>query len=207
MTTPINSQGGGVSEFVPADIPAGTDISAAAVRLVGAANVSGCPAECSFNGVRLRADPGTDPAAVADRYSRHSEERARRYRESPEGRARAAAEAADVARLQATADELLRDLAEIDFGDQPTVLRWLGDLQPCTDRIGVKVRRSDVVAAFAGHGLVPNMCCGDAFDADDRDTYFRWLVGQALDGLTRGPAVHGVFHKFAAEWLARWEAA
>ena len=116
----------------------------------------------------------------------------------------AEADEAERDRLQAEADRLAAALPSLDFGDQHAVIDFLAALQPCSDRIGVNVPAARIVAEFAEHGLEPNAYVGPAFDGEDRDIVYRWLVGQALDGLTRGPAIHGVFHRFADEWRAKF---
>lgn len=190
-----------------ANIPAGTRIEAAAATLVGAANAVGAEVVATFNGVRLRAKPGCEAAEVVASYHLESEVRGAAYRASPEGKAAARREAEDVAALQARAIALTGRLGDLDFSDQGAVLDYLADLQPCSDRMGVIVHGEAIAAAFERAGFTPNACAGDAFDSEDRDVFFRWLVGQALDGLTQGPAIHGVFHKFAAEWRAKWGSA
>lgn len=190
-----------VEEWI--DVPPGTHIEAAAVALVGAANMARAEVAMSFNGVKVLARPGDKPAEVAASYGREVEAMAAARRASPEGKAAARASAAEVAALQTKADELATRVHSLDFTDHGAVLDFLAELQPCSDRTGVTVRKEDITAAFARAGLTPNMSTGWAAAASE-ETFFRWLVGQALDGLTRGPAIHGIFHKFAAEWRAKW---
>lgn len=187
------------------DFMAGTHISAAAVQLVEAAKAHGS-ARAKFNDIELIADADISPEAIIDQFDRDSAARAQAYRQSPEGVAAAKASTDEIEGLQAEADKLVGRLADLDFADQGAVLTWLGELQPCSDRIGVKVDGQLVLAAFATHDLTPDMCVGPAFNGDDCDVFYRWLVGQALDGLERGPAIHGIFHKFAAEWRDRFDA-
>lgn len=188
-------------------IPAGTHIEAAAGLLIGNANATGRRVIGMFNGQLLRAEPGGATADVVAAYEREASAAAERWRRSPKGRATAKADALEVASLQARADDAARYVGYLDLSDQAAVLAFLCDLQPCSDRIGVKIDSHEILVAFAFGGLVPGMCVGEQFKADDRDVFFRWLVGQALDGLANGPAIHGIFHKFADEWRAKWGAA
>lgn len=189
---------------VNVDIPAGTHIEAAAILLVGRANLAGASAVGRFNGVTLRAEPGSSAPDIAAEYDRKQAEASARWRRSAKGRAAAKASAEEVAALQSQANALAVAVGNLDLSDQPAVLTFLGDQQKCSDRVGVRVDAQEILVAFAFGGLTPNMCVGDAFNADDRDIFFRWLVGQALDGLANGPAIHGMFHKFCDDWRARW---
>lgn len=185
-------------------IPPGTHIEAAAARLVGKANMVGRTVVASFNDVELRAAPGARAQDVVAAFDKACAEARARYAASPEGLAAAQEAVGEVARLQLVADGVAAALDTLDFADQEAILALLGKLQPASDRIGVKVRAGEIAAAFAARGLEPGMCIGDQFNPNDRDVFFRWLVGQALDGLANGPAIHGIFHKFADEWRAKW---
>ncbi len=185
------------------DFPAGTRIDDAAIMLVEAATRDGS-ASCSFNGVELTATPTSAPAAIVAEYDRVCLERQEAYRKSPEGIA--ATERANERRraLQDRHDALMDRLPGLFARDQVTIVDWLCAMQGPSDHIGVIVRRDTIVAAFAKHGYEPGMDCGADFKPDVQASVFRYLVGQALDGLTRGPAIHGVIHKFANEWKERF---
>lgn len=186
------------------NISPGTHISAAATALVAEANRIGKPATMTFNGIDLTALPGGDAASIVSDHDRLSAESAERWRASIAGQAAAAESVAQITRLQAVVDDLVARLPSLDFDSHGSVIDFLAELQPCTDRIGITVQSAAVVAAFADHGLTPNMCVGWNTSSPTEDVFYRWLVGQALDGLTKGPAIHGVFHKFANEWRAKW---
>lgn len=182
-------------------ILAGTSIDRAAVELVEAAGQSRTgKAWAMFNGVRVEAERDSDPAAIVSRWRQEFDRKAEAYRASPEGIAAAQAAEQRVRDLQAEHDSLVHELASIDPKDDVRILDWLCRLQPCSDHIGVNVDRDTIVWVFEGAGFRANANTGLAYRGDDRENSFRYLVGQALDGLKNGPAIHGVLHKFVGEW-------
>lgn len=181
---------------------AGCPIASAAQQLVEAAALHGA-AEGTFNGILLKAGPHTAAIEIVAAFQIECENRARQYRLSPEGIAAAAAQEQTRADLQARHDALMRRLPSLDFRDQCAVLDWLCEMQAPSDHVGVIVRRKTILAAFAKHEFLPGVNCGADFRPEVRDNVHRWLVGQALDGL-EGPAIHGIIHKFAADWKAKF---
>lgn len=177
----------------------GLHIRDAAILLTNTANEHG-EAEGTFNGVTLRAAPGAEPRDIEAEFDREIARRAEEYRNSPEGRSAAEKSNAERAALQAKHDDLMKRLPSLDFKNRLAVMEWLCAMQEPSDRIGVIVRKETICAAFAKHGFLPNANCGGEFRPDDCDNVFRYLVGQALSGLSDGPAIHGVIHKFAADW-------
>lgn len=185
------------------EVLGGTHISEAARRLAVMAENLG-EARCMFNDIELTAKRGDTPEQIAAAYDKECAERGARWRSSPEGKAAAAASAAEIADLQARGEALIAGLPDLDFNDQPAVVDWLSALQPCTDRLGVNLDGGLVVNTFSRHGLTPGMCCGALFDENNGDIYFKWLVGQALDGLAHGRPIHGMFHSFADQWRGKF---
>ncbi len=177
---------------------AGCHINRAAEMLISAA-----PARGLFNEIEMTASPGETVDLVAGRYHAESEARAKAWHESPAGIADAERNRAEIAHLQAKHDSLIAAMPALDINDRVAVLDWLCGVQEASDRIGVKVSREQIILAFGGYGYFAGDCCGDAFVAGDADVEFRWLVGQALDGLSSTGAIHGLFHKFARQWKAK----
>ncbi len=186
--------------------PLGTSIDSAARQLVEAAAQSERRVTAEFNGVELIAGPFTAREAIVGAFLRETERRAEAYRRSPTGRAAARESARDIKRLQATHDALVRRLADLPWQQPSTVLEWLCDMQEPSDRIGVSVAREAAVEAFEAQGFVANANTDDAFDGEDADNVYRWLVGQALDGLKRGRGIHPAVPKFADDWKAKFAA-
>lgn len=183
------------------ELPVGIHIDSAATLMVGRANEVGEPVTARFNGVRLSAKPGVAPVEIAAAYRARMAADAKVWRESPEGKARAAQRTADIAASQAIADRLAVALQSLDFADHEAVIRLLYELQGPSDDVDVKVDSEAFIEAFAAQGLTPNMCTGPEY-RDDPDTTYRYLVGQALDGLSKLGAIHPMFRHFADKWLA-----
>jgi hypothetical protein len=176
----------------------GEPVTKAAERLAAAA-----PAFMEFNGVRVEAMPGATPDELVASWSAKMEAKAAAYWESPEGKALKAEQEDRRARIQSKADALMTALPRLDFTNDVAVLNWLCEMQEPSDHIGVIVPRTKIILEFKKRGYMPNVNCGQDFRPDDRENVFRWLVGQALDGLN-GPAIHGIIHKFAADWKAKF---
>jgi hypothetical protein len=185
------------------DFMPGTHIDRAACELVEAAKVHG-EAEGRFNDITLRALSSHTPGEIVAFYNVESELRAEVYRNSPEGKAAARRSDQERSDLQAQHDGLMARLPSLNWQYDAAVLDWLCQMQPCTDLVGVIVRRDTIVQAFEKHDFVAGENTGADYKDGDRKNMFRYLVGQALDGLKNGPAIHPILRKFAAEWRERF---
>jgi hypothetical protein len=182
---------------------AGEPIARAAAQLVEAAREHGS-ARGSFNEIELTAEAGTTVDQVLATWERENAERAEAYRKSPEGMAAERERIERRSALQQKHDDLMRSLPALDMWNDAAVLDWLCAMQEPSDHAGVIVTRDTIVSWFEKHGYVAGANCGPDFRKGDRENEFRYLVGQALDGLKRGPSIHGIIHKFAAEWKAEF---
>jgi hypothetical protein len=186
------------------EVFAGEHIGRAAGRLVAAAKATNAMVEATFNGVRLVATPLSTAGEICRRYDDECHRQAAEWRNSPEGKAAAERDRAELARLQSCADRLLGRLPSLDFADQAAVLDWVCRFQPASDRVGVRFPRELILSTFARNGYHPNMNVGDAFDPEDRENVARYIVGQALDGLAKVGAIHPMACKFAADWREKF---
>lgn len=182
---------------------AGSHIYRAAIDLVAAAKKHG-RASGMFNDIELTATPDTEPDAIVAHYDRECETRATAYKNSPEGK-RAAREAQERrTAAQATHDALMSRLPTLDWSDDAAILKWLCDMQQPSDHVGVAVSRNVIVSEFEKRGYRVGENCGKDYKDGDRENMVRYLIGQALDGLKNGPAIHPILHKFAADWRDRF---
>lgn len=195
-----------MQETVKMNVRGGDHVRTVATDLVALAGRMGRPAECRFNDVKMRAEPGWPVDKVLNAWETETAARDDAYRNSPEGRRMAAEMAQRRVRLQAQADAAMARLPDLDFSDPVAVLDFLRDVQEPSDHIVVAVDGAAIISAFLVNGYEPGVYCGDAYDEADRDRSFRWLVGQCLDTLKRG-SIHPIVHKFAAEWKAKFAAA
>lgn len=177
---------------------AGSHVSDAISELIAEA-----PAEGEFNGITITAHPGDKHQTLLAQWNAAMDARAKAYRESPEGLADAAEQEQKRQQLQSRHDSLMNRLPSLDFKDQVAVLDWLCAMQEPSDYRGVIVRGNTILCTFSKHGFKPSVNTGADFKPDDRDNVFRYLVGQALDGLS-GPAIHPILHKFVGEWKAKF---
>jgi hypothetical protein len=185
------------------DFLAGTHISDAAKQLAAAAQEHG-EATGSFNGIALWAGAGTTAEEIVADFAKRQTAAAEAYRNSPEGKKAEADREDRRARAQAEHDRLMRRLASLDMSDDVAVLDWLCAMQAPSDHVGVIVRRSTIVSKFEAAGYAAGANCGKDYKPGDRANTFRYLVGQALDGLKNGPAIHPIIHKFAGEWKSQF---
>lgn len=190
----------GMSSMV--EFAAGTHIDRAAEALVEMARREG-EAIGRFNGVELSATRNTTPDAISAEYNRICEERAAAYRASPEGIAAAARANERRRSLQGKHDALMARLPSLDWRDDVAVLDWCCEMQEPSDHVGVIIKKDTILAEFAKHGFTPNMRTGSDYIADSRLVSHAYLIGQALAGIAH-VAIHGIIHKFAAEWKERF---
>lgn len=181
----------------------GQHVDAAAAKLCEVARAEGA-AHGSFNEVQLSADKSSTPESVLKDYDRIVEERAKAYRESPEGIAATERSNEDRRTKQAIHQALMERLPALDWNSHVAVLDWLCEMQGPSDRIGVLIMKRTIEEAFAKRGYTPGMDCGPDYRKGDKNSEFRYLVGQALDGIVNGPAIHSILHKFTAEWKEKW---
>ncbi len=185
------------------EFAAGTHIADAARDLVDAARRLGHVGGI-FNGIELTADASTTPEAVVAEFERESAAKAETYRNSPEGQAAQKASDERRADMQAKHDRLMNRLPDLDWSNDAAVLEWLCEMQAPSDHVGVTVLSDTIATEFEQRGFHAGVNTGADYKPNDRDNAFRYLVGQALDGLKSGPAIHPILHRFSAEWRERF---
>lgn len=158
-----------------------------------------------FNDIRLEYLTGDDADSIAARYTADMKAQSEAYSRSPAGIEAERQRLQRIADDQAKHDALMGSLDALDWTSDVAVLNWLCAMQEPSDHIGVKVERDKILSAFRDHGFISGANCGPLYKPDDRDNVFRYLVGQAMDGL-QSVAIHGVIHKFAADWKKKFAA-
>lgn len=186
------------------ELCAGEHVQKASIRLSVAAASHGA-AKMEFNDVTVIAKAGDTPDQIVNRWQAQQDAAHQAYINSDAGKAAAAAREKEVQRLQNKHDDLMVDLQSLDFASDVAVLDWLCAMQEPSDHIRVATRNADIVRIFSDHGFEAGVNCGDNYQKDDRDNAFRYLVGQCLSGL-KSVAIHGIIHKFAADWKERFVA-
>lgn len=181
---------------------AGSHITQAAKQLVAAAE-SG-PAFGHFNDIRLNAMPGATVESIVELFNDETVRRHGEYLKSPAGVAAADAREKGRSEAQAAHDGLMVRLRTLDFSNDVAVLDWLCAMQEPSDHVGVILRRQTIVSAFESRGFVESANCGADYKPGNRENMYRYLVGQALNGIKSGPAIHPILHKFVGEWKAEF---
>lgn len=181
----------------------GTSIDRAAAELCAAA-AEHSEAVGKFNDVELHVAGGYAPAGVVSFYHEECERQSAAYRNSPEGKAAARKTDQECAALQAKHDRLMANLPKLIVERPAEVLDWLCQMQECTDRVGVVVRRKTIVETLGRAGYRANENVGADCKEGDRENACRYPIGQCLAGLKDGSAIHPIVHKFAAEWRKRF---
>jgi hypothetical protein len=186
------------------EVTAGEHIARTAEKLVAAAKTLGSAVEATFNGVRLVAYPGSSVGDICQHYDDECSRSAAERRLSPEGRASAERDRAELARMQARCDCLIGRLPSLDFASLSAVLDWIGAFQPASNRTGVNFSREDVVSTFARHGYYANMNVDEEFDPEGASNVAHYIVGQAMDHLATVGAIHQMIPVFADDWRAKF---
>jgi heme-degrading monooxygenase HmoA len=182
---------------------AGEHIANSVDRLVAAAREYGS-ASGFFNDIELKATATTTPEEVVSFYNSEIDRRVAAFINSPEGKEAERKREADRSSAQQLHDALMAKLPSLDMSNDVAVLDWLCQMQGPSDHIGVIVRRQTIVQTFEKYGFRAGENCGADYRPGDRKNMHRYLVGQALDGLKEGPAIHSILHKFADEWRAQF---
>jgi len=165
----------------------------------------------TFNGLPITAAPGVDAATLAKEWERESENRSKAWRESKEGKKYAALQDSIKQAAVATVARCVSRLDSLDFSDIAAVLGWVEEIQEASDHIGswagAGVSPRDVASVFVAHGYLQNANCDADFNGEDRENFGRYILGQAIDGLSSIGAIHPICHKFIAEWRAKFQEA
>ena len=181
-------------------IATGCHISEAAQMLVDACKVYDA-AQAMFNDISLIADKDSTVEDIIADFNTKMAAVSEAYRNSPEGEKAARESEQRKVNAQQKHDALMRQLPNLNFGDDVAVLDWLCEFQGPSSCIGVVKQQDVVLATFAAHGYYPNANCDMDFHFADRDNFARWIVGQALDELqSKVGAVRGGIHRFTDEW-------
>lgn len=187
------------------DFGAGCYINDAAKQLIAACKTEEQTARGMFNEILLFADKNSTVEGIVAFYNAESERRAEAYRNSPEAKAAARASEERKVEAQQKHDRLMRQLPNLNFADDVAVLDWLCEFQDPSDYIGVVKQQDVVLATFAAHGYYPNVNLGKDFTGDDRDSFARFIIGQALDDLAcEVGAINKVVHILTDNWKKKF---
>jgi hypothetical protein len=184
----------------------GQSIEQAANALQARAIANNAEVTMAFNGIELSMGPDTSTQDVVAMYWQLTHKQAEAYRNSPEGKAAAEKQKANIAAQQQKIDNAMARLPMLDFNNLTAVFDWLTEIQDPSNHVGVETPRLEIIDAFADRGFYVNVNCGEYFDAENRENAARWLIGQALSNLILVGAIHSIFNTFAADWKMKFNA-
>lgn len=154
----------------------------------------------TFNGESLTVKPDDLPWRLADQWRKNMEERRREYANSPEGRAAAAARAAEAERLTKIAADLLHDAAP-NLTTLPVAVGLCAAWADC-GHIDARIPWSEYAESLRAAGYIE----GDGVGRTDLEhapvAFGRYIVGQAIACMERGMPPHPIVSVFAERWRA-----
>lgn len=185
----------------------GEDISETARIMVTMANTANSAFKANFNDCVLIVNPGDKAKDIVKFYNEESNRRTAAYRKSPEAKCAELESEKRKEEAQRKHDALMRQLPNLDFTNDVTVLNWLCEFQDPSDHSGVVKHQNEVLTIFAKHGYQPSVNLGEAFNGEDRDNVARYIIGQALANLQGDVgAIHKIVHVFTASWKKKFVA-
>lgn len=178
-----------------------SDIRVTAKNMVALAEQTKDTVTAEYNGIPLTTDNTSMAEDVVEAYYAECAKRTEAYRNSPEGKIAAHEASVRLQQAQERYDTLVKQLPDLNFNSDVEVLNWLDKYQEASDRH--IVRQPDVVfKAFVSHGYQPNINMGKDFDANDRDNFARYIIGQALNYIEKHD---GSIHQIVGIMVDRWK--
>ena len=160
---------------------------------------------CEFNGAIMKCGKKSTLKSIIKNWRRELDVQAKAYRNSPEGKASAKENAAEVAYLKAKRKRLMLEFKTLNFVDYTQVLNWLCKIQDISDDIRVGVPAARILSVLKKHRYQPNVNCEADFNEEDKENFVRYIIGQAMDGLQKIGAIHGLVHSFTKEWVDKFK--
>lgn len=154
----------------------------------------------SFNGIPIVVTSADSVGDVCNRYSKACDDASTAYRKTDKYKREAAKQAERDDRDQATINELHKSMAK-DFKTQADTIRWLAKFTEVADNNRIVSVVSAVLMALSDAGYKRNDCVGlDKAQYTNPDTMGRWIIGQAMECMSKGLPPHSILLKFAGEY-------
>lgn len=169
-----------------------------AIRLAAANDAT---VQFSFNGVSLKAEATTDPADLKKAFFKAMEDESKAYANSPQAKADAAREAAEVKNTQATLDKLASSLDGALAGGLTETIKWVKDYANNADDNRVNNHRQEVLGKLKAAGFKANEYTGDKFVKGNKEILGRYILGQVVSNMEGGMPPHPIASKFAQDYL------
>ena len=178
----------------------GKTISITAERATIIATDQKEPVTFRFNGVDVVVSPGEAAENVALRWERDIDNNVAEYRKTPEYAKAQERAAMLLAEMQSAVDTLVSRLPEyIDWG-YDGVVEWVGKFAEVSDHVQIVYDRGEVIQLLENAGYVSGDCVKHPAVKTDKHIMARWLIGQAMKGISTIGSPHPIAIKFAAEY-------
>lgn len=155
----------------------------------------------TFNGIELTVNADSVPEAVRATFLRLVDEAAVRYKLSPEYKEAQNKRQIALLEQQLKIDQLMRDFDTRCITPEATV-EWVGDFAAINDDSGLVFDRKSLIEKLEALGYEANAYVGE--DAtSNKIAGAKYIVGQALDHLSRDFPMHPMLADFAKDYLSR----
>lgn len=175
----------------------GEDVSTACRNMTMTAREWNCDVVMAFNDVIVHVCPSDNVTDVVARWRVDTDAAAEAYRNSPAGKAaQARFEAMMAAEAQQVQDALAR-LPNTDLTDARKALHIMADV---ADKRIPPDGRQALLDAYTTAGYVANDCTGRDFVETNPENFARYIIGQALAGISTVGTPHGMTQVFRERW-------
>lgn len=157
-----------------------------------------------FNGVKFYVTKDATQASLLQYFDETMDSQREAYKNSDEYKKKQKEEEKELLYLNRQANTLVSELQTLDFSDYQKVLFWVNQFQPYSNRTGVNSFSDTVLKTFAAHGYEINAYTGEAFDENNPEKYARYIIGQALDGISLIGAMHPLVESFTTKWKEKF---
>ena len=185
---------------------AGTSIDYAVREAIALSVGKEEPVEFIFNDVKLCVNEESDPAEIESIFHASMKMNSQAFN-TPIRRQK---EAERRRKMQADLDEFLPTLDSLDMTNKAEVLHWLCRFEELSGWTFVSYNRSHVLLKFVEAGYKPGEFCRKENETQEEwqehaGAYgeFRWIVGQALEGISSMGCPHQMIHTFTERFMGK----
>lgn len=143
-----------------------------------------------FNDVDLFVTLNSTVSTIIESFNDGFAENQKKYRESEEYKCKQKERDAEVIRLNAEMQRLLKTLTTLDFSNIEAVVKWFMSFIPLADDVDVNTSISDVLSIMKKNDFLPNANTGHNFIENDKDNHAHWLIGYTLASLENNGTVN-----------------
>jgi hypothetical protein len=160
-----------------------------------------------FNGINITASKNSTIESLTADFDLQAKKASEAYENSSAGKKAKADKEQKLKAAQTEAKELMKQLPKLNFKSNLEVIGWLYKIQPFTDYIGAMSsdQKNEIISTLTNNGFLSGVNTGKDFKKDDEDNFARYVIGQALSGLTgMVGAIHHMVGQFAKEWKEKF---